>query len=389
MDSDELARVVARVVRRCQQAGMSRFEAEDCVHDAVLTLLTLLARDRADAGRDGTGGVESLDRWLGVVARHRSVDRVRRAQREQGALARLRAATPPPVDPDEVVVDRALAAWLVQALDDLPPTTRQVCRSIAAGATTGQTAAELGLTTRAVQSHLTRARRLLRHLAAGATAAVAGTVLRWVRQSTAAAAATAPVALTAVAISVTPLPHHGPVADPPPVAVHAPPVTVHAPPGTTTAPPAIPGPTPTATPPGAAEQSRTSPPTRDRATAPGPEPETTQDTAAPRARENTTPQPGTTPPTPSALAEARSSTPTDTAAPVPTSPVGPRPPIGARSPIGTDVPDARWPGTPRQESRTPDAPAAPHRDGIVAPSREPAVGGAGSTTRHETGQRRW
>ncbi|WP_346135160.1 sigma-70 family RNA polymerase sigma factor [Lentzea roselyniae] len=231
MDAGDLVRAVDRVVRRCQRAGLSPAEAEDCVHEALLAMLT---RYPEQVGDCDDAPIEQVEAWLGVTAHRKLVDHLRRSQRERNALARLHAAAPPAPDPSEVVAEQALAIWLIKALRELPATTQQVCRLVAEGVSTEETAARLGLTCRSVQSHLTRARRLLRHLAAGAAAALACAALRLTRHTTTAVAATAPTAVTAAAmIGVTLLPHHTPVqhvtaqASPPP-ASSAPPQTQRA-----------------------------------------------------------------------------------------------------------------------------------------------------------------
>lgn len=176
MDSGELAQAVERVVRRCQRAGLSRAEAEDCVHEALLAMLTHHStRDRlrnrpqsGDQHEGASGGVpvRQVEAWLTVTAHRKFVDERRRAHRECLALTRLHARTTPGPDPGEFVADQAVAAWLVSALSQLPTSTRQVCLLLAGGATLEQVADRLGLTRRSVQSHLTRARRALHHLAA-------------------------------------------------------------------------------------------------------------------------------------------------------------------------------------------------------------------------------
>jgi DNA-binding CsgD family transcriptional regulator len=79
-------------------------------------------------------------------------------------LLRQHASRTDEVDPAEVVADRDQAEWLVASLRHLPKTTREICLAVGQGASREQVAKEFGLTDRAVESHLTRARRLLRGL---------------------------------------------------------------------------------------------------------------------------------------------------------------------------------------------------------------------------------
>lgn len=192
VDSEELAEAVRRAVRRCVRAGLSRAEAEECVHEALLALLV----------RPGGGSDEAVRRladWLDEAGRPRLVDHLRRGRREQHAGGRPDARPVP--DPGDLVAEHALARWLVKAVQDLPPTTRQVCRSLAEGRTPEQVATRLGLTHRAVESHVSRARWALRDLAGDAATSLAGTTRRLIRQ-------TAPIALAAIAAGVALAPDH-------------------------------------------------------------------------------------------------------------------------------------------------------------------------------------
>ncbi|WP_346130591.1 sigma-70 family RNA polymerase sigma factor [Lentzea roselyniae] len=195
MHSSDWAHALEQAVRRCQAAGLSRAEAEDCAHEAVLVLLA----------RQGAGErIDSPASWLVVVAYRQAIDHMRRSGRECAALGRLTVRDGDVPTPDEVVTDRALARWLAGAVDTLPPMTRRVCLAMADGSTITQAAADLGLTRRSVESHLTRARRFLRGLAAGAAAVLAGTACRFGKPGIA-LAATVPVA--ALSTSVILLPH--------------------------------------------------------------------------------------------------------------------------------------------------------------------------------------
>jgi RNA polymerase sigma factor (sigma-70 family) len=210
MPCSEWAQAVEQAVRRCQAMGASRADAEEYVQEAVVCLL---ARQAAEPGAEPVTAVAA---WLAVAAHRKFLDRVRRCERERQAVTRLGGRDCSEPDPAERVTEQALAVWLVQALEQLPVMTRRVCEQIAAGADVEQTARQLGLTCRAVQSHLTRARRLLRHLAAGTGAVLACATVRLLRPV---AAVAAPLAVATAGVTVTLLPHHTPL--PPPVAVHA------------------------------------------------------------------------------------------------------------------------------------------------------------------------
>ena len=153
MTVDEYGSVRAHALRLCLAAGATVEEAEDCVHEALVELLEVAdpTSVRAPAG------------WVATVSRRRLIDQVRRRSRERVAGQREPAAIAP-ADPADLVADRDLARWLVESMADLPSTTREVCAAIGDGKSEAEVALELGLTARAVESHLTRARRRLRKL---------------------------------------------------------------------------------------------------------------------------------------------------------------------------------------------------------------------------------
>ncbi|MFI9381812.1 RNA polymerase sigma factor [Kutzneria sp. NPDC052558] len=154
MTLDEYGAVRAHAVRLCLAAGATVEEAEDCVHEALVELLEVADPEsvRTPAG------------WVATVSRRRFIDQVRRRCRERVASRREHAAALAPVDPADLVADRDLARYLVRSMADLPPTTQEVCAAIGAGKSEADVAESLGLTARAVESHLTRARRRLRKL---------------------------------------------------------------------------------------------------------------------------------------------------------------------------------------------------------------------------------
>jgi RNA polymerase sigma factor (sigma-70 family) len=154
MTVDEFDSVRAHALRLCLAAGATVEEAEDCVHEALVELLEVAdpASVRTPAG------------WVATVSRRRLIDLVRRRCRERLAGRREHAAAIAPVDPADLVAERDLARWLVRSMAELPPTTRDVCAAIGEGKSEAEVAQALGLTARAVESHLTRARRRLRKL---------------------------------------------------------------------------------------------------------------------------------------------------------------------------------------------------------------------------------
>jgi RNA polymerase sigma factor (sigma-70 family) len=153
MTVDEYGAVRAHALRLCLAAGATAEEAEDCVHEALVELLEV----------DDPTSVRAPAGWVATVSRRRLVDQVRRRSRERVAGQREPAAIAP-ADPADLVADHDLARWLVRSIAELPVTTQEVCAAIGEGKSQAEVALELGLTTRAVESHLTRARRRLRKL---------------------------------------------------------------------------------------------------------------------------------------------------------------------------------------------------------------------------------
>jgi RNA polymerase sigma factor (sigma-70 family) len=180
-------------VRRCQSAGATAEEAEDSVHDALVTMLE--APDGAPVHKPGA--------WVATVSHRRWVDHVRRGSRERVVLQREQVMKGPDLDPADVVADRDQAQWLVASLKALPKTTQDVCWAVGKGKSQNEVAKDFGITPRSVESHLTRARRLLRGLRIvafiPAIAAVERMLRRWPGVPEV-AAATMPVAVTVAVV---------------------------------------------------------------------------------------------------------------------------------------------------------------------------------------------
>ncbi|HEY0640459.1 MAG TPA: sigma-70 family RNA polymerase sigma factor [Pseudonocardiaceae bacterium] len=157
---------------RCRAAGAEVDDAEDCAQEAVTALLAQPA-------------VRHPKAWVSAVAYHRYIDLHRLRQRESaaGLLPSSGAGLATATGPEDEVVDRAQARWLVRAMDVLPASTRAVCHEVARGGSYRGIAGRLGLTDRAVESHVTRARRSLRALSL-LSAAVALALGRLLRRAT-------------------------------------------------------------------------------------------------------------------------------------------------------------------------------------------------------------
>lgn len=85
-------------------------------------------------------------------------------------------------------MDREHASWLIAQVRDLPEATQAACKLAGTGRGRRLIAQELGISERAVELHMTRARRYLRGKAALVAAAVFLRPWRWVRHSVGGAA---------------------------------------------------------------------------------------------------------------------------------------------------------------------------------------------------------
>jgi RNA polymerase sigma-70 factor (ECF subfamily) len=180
-----------RVVALMRARGVSVEDAEDCVHDALLQLMAHPALDRTRAG--------SL---LTVVAMRRAYDRHRIRDREHRALRRI-GATEPQQSPADAALDRIEAEDVARHVERLPRRQRDVVSGRAWGLSTVETARTLGITAKAAEGALTRARVALRAVVAGA-----GVAVLWLlrRAHTAAGAAPAMAATVAVGLIAAAIP---------------------------------------------------------------------------------------------------------------------------------------------------------------------------------------
>lgn len=129
--------------------------AEEC---AALALLQVLERPPSD--------VDNLQAYLVTVSKRRAIDRRRASDRARQRDERLAARSQLSVaDVAEDVVDRAEARWLEEeARARLDPMVYRLLRRVADGEPVVAVAADLGMTVSSANSHLHRARKLLREV---------------------------------------------------------------------------------------------------------------------------------------------------------------------------------------------------------------------------------
>lgn len=131
-------------------------DAEECVSDVYLKLLS--SASALDPSRP-------LKPWIAAVARNTAVSIARRKKGEETQLDESLVAG---TTPEEELLRRERAESLRRALEALPASDRRlIYRKYWYRQPTAQIAAELGLTERAVEGRLYRAKRRLRELLGG------------------------------------------------------------------------------------------------------------------------------------------------------------------------------------------------------------------------------
>jgi len=142
---------------------------------------------------DQTGVVE----FLAATTMRLCVDRHRRDARDEKAGARLRGWYADEPSPEDVVCDRAEAAWVAGLAEALPDSQRSALAAKADGLSGMEVAARHGVSYKAVESLLSRARTQLRAAVATTLSAVAAATAAAHRRGPTQAEAVAGVSLAA------------------------------------------------------------------------------------------------------------------------------------------------------------------------------------------------
>jgi RNA polymerase sigma-70 factor (ECF subfamily) len=137
------------------RAGADAATAEDLTQETLIAALASLRRY--------DGRAEPFT-WLCGIARHKIADHYRRLQRFEIARSALLQGTAPPPSPDDQALASERQQMLAEALRRLPVRYQQVLlRKYVDHLSTKAIARELGVSERAADSLLTRARAALRH----------------------------------------------------------------------------------------------------------------------------------------------------------------------------------------------------------------------------------
>jgi RNA polymerase sigma factor (sigma-70 family) len=189
MTNDDLLEHWSAAVRVTQGLVDSREDAEDCASAAVLQLL-----------ERGSEGIASTQAFLVAVAKRRAVDKARSHMRARRRDVRLAAQPPAALDVAEDVAARAEARWVAElARERLSTRAYRLLRLLADGHDMGDAADALGMTQRAAESLLLRARRTVRGSWSKTLAALGGCLVALRRLKVSAPA----VALVASALVVS------------------------------------------------------------------------------------------------------------------------------------------------------------------------------------------
>lgn len=136
------------LLRIAVRRSVGRHDAEDAVQEAMIR-----AAERPHLD------VRYLGAWMTTVTTRLCVDRHRQLRREDSTTPEHVVAA---ASVEESVCDRAEGAWVARTVERLPERQAQAIRLFADGHTVGETAMLMGLSYRAVESLLARARRALR-----------------------------------------------------------------------------------------------------------------------------------------------------------------------------------------------------------------------------------
>ena len=157
------------IVELVRRRGLPLADAEDCAQEALVRVVAFPALDEGRAMQ-----------LLRTVAWRLVIDAHRRRGRDVRARARLRCDAEP-APPEEAVLDKAEARWLVGRVAELPAREREVITVRLQGKPPAEAARALGITPDAAESAFRRARLHLRLLAAAAGAVTVAMVRRVVR----------------------------------------------------------------------------------------------------------------------------------------------------------------------------------------------------------------
>ena len=139
-----------------RQLCSSPADAEDVVHEALLRAARFAHLDE-----------NRIDQFLHTVVGRLATDLHRRRRRDRRLTEHGALRPGSEESPEEGTCERHESTWSIKLLlDGLPSRQRHIVHRTAAGLSQGQIAAELGISRKAVESALARARNRLRAIVA-------------------------------------------------------------------------------------------------------------------------------------------------------------------------------------------------------------------------------
>jgi RNA polymerase sigma factor (sigma-70 family) len=176
-----------RLLRIARARTLNEQDAEDCVQEAMLRCVEFAGLDEV-----------RLDAFLTTVTIRLCADTHRVRKQRDRAAPRLAGPALAP-GPEEDVCDRAEADWVAHRFRALPPRQQEVVTARAEGLSYADAARRFGMSTDAVESMLSRARRTLRAVHAATYGALIPLArrIRLVADATGAVAGAAAVTLVA------------------------------------------------------------------------------------------------------------------------------------------------------------------------------------------------
>jgi RNA polymerase sigma factor (sigma-70 family) len=150
------------LVRIAVSRGMSRDDAEDCAQEAMVRCVGFAALDEA-----------RVVEFLATTTMRLAMDRHRTHARDARVSAKLTPWYVAEPSPEEATCDRGEASWVAAHVAALPESQRTALTAKAEGLSCQEIAARMGLSYKAVESLLSRARAYVRAAVATAWVLVA------------------------------------------------------------------------------------------------------------------------------------------------------------------------------------------------------------------------
>ena len=182
----------AALHRLARRVGLSPTDADDCVQEAILSVVP-----RTDVDDARLGGLLAVAVKRRAIDMYRRTDAARRASRRLDVVGRVEAEAV-----DVALCDRAEAEWSATLLHQLPPFQRDVLVARAEGRPWKEIARDFETSVTAVESAVARARAAMRFAIASTFGIGIALVRRWRQPAPTVAAGTATLIIVAAVASM-------------------------------------------------------------------------------------------------------------------------------------------------------------------------------------------